>query len=72
MGDIQVLLRNVIPPFIRQMEGDFLSLIVESGSVCLLRLCFFTRNPVDFSLFDKTGPGFNKVERDVMFSARIA
>ena len=71
MGNIELFLRDVIPPFIRQAENVSLSLYNSAPTGSLLRLRPLIRNAVYFFTHRKTGARLDKVECNVIFPALV-
>ena len=66
MGNIELFLRNIIPPFIRQVEMDLFPFIIQPRPECLLRLRPLIRNAVYFFTHRKTGARLDKVECNII------
>ena len=72
MGNVEFFLRDIIPPFIRQVEMDLFPLIIQPGPERLLRLRPLIRNAVYFFPHCKTSARLDKVECNVIFPALAA
>lgn len=72
MGNVKFFHRDVISPFIRQVEMDLFPFIIQSGPERLLRLRPLIRNAVYLFSDRKTGSRLDKIKGNVIFPALVA
>lgn len=71
MGNVEFFLRDVVSPFIRQVEMDLFPFIIQPRPERLPGLCPLIRNTVYLFSDRETGSRLDKIKRNVVFSALV-